>query len=168
MKLFTYLTNLLSSYAIFDIVFFIAIAFSCIYGYIKGFVRQLFGLVGIFIGTYCAYKLAGALTIWWHGHFDVDPRVTKIIIFIILSAIIYFLVLRLAILFDKLLKMAMLNWVNKFLGLIFGAAKIILIFSALAYAINSLNMSDKMNTSKIYSHLISLADFIFPYINFMS
>ena len=167
MKTYTFLINL-SSFAVFDIVFIGALITACVYGYTKGFVRQLLGLVGIVAGTYCAYKLAEVFTAWWHTQFDVDPDVMKIIVFIILAIIIYLLVLRVAVLLNKLLKMAMLGWLNRLLGMIFGAAKIILIFSALAYAINALNFTDKMVGSKTFTYLISLANYLFPYINFLT
>jgi membrane protein required for colicin V production len=153
------------NFAIFDLLFFAAMLVAVICGFIKGLVRQLLGLAGIFVGTYCAYKLSLKLTEWWHGHFNVDAEVMKIVVFVILALIIYALVIWLAILLDKLLKMAMLGWINRLFGMIFGAIKIVLIFSALAYAIHYLKQTgmEVMNTgdSVVYDYLIVIADSIF-------
>jgi membrane protein required for colicin V production len=155
----------LEDFSIFDIAFAITFLISVISGFIKGFVRQLLGLAGIFVGTYCAYKLSLKLTEWWHGHFNVDAEIMKIIVFIILSSIIYALVIWLAILLGKLLKMAMLSWINRLFGMFFGAIKIVLIFSALAYAINYLKLAgmevEDINNSIVYDYFISVANSIF-------
>ncbi|MDR3245534.1 MAG: CvpA family protein [Prevotellaceae bacterium] len=155
----------MENFSVFDIAFFIIIAISVIRGCIKGFVRQLLGLAGIFIGTYCAYKLSSGLTGWWHGHFNVNDEVTRIVLFIILSSVIYILVLWLARLVDKLLKMAMLGWVNRLLGMIFGAIKVIVIFSVIAYVISYLKSTgfeiNDISKSKIYDYLILIAESVF-------
>jgi membrane protein required for colicin V production len=155
----------LENFSIFDLVFFTAIIISVISGFIKGFVRQLLGLVGIFAGTYCAYILSLGLSEWWRGHFNVDAKITQIVIFIILSSIIYVLVIWLAILLGKLLKMAMLSWINRLSGMLFGAIKVIIIFSALAYAIYYLKQTGveikDIDKSFVYDYLIAIADIIF-------
>lgn len=157
----------MENFSVFDVIFFVVIIISVISGYIKGFVRQLLGLAGIFIGTYCSYKLSLGVTKWWHGHFNIDVEVAKIIVFVILSSIIYILVLWLAKLVGKLLKMAMLNWINRLLGMLFGAIKVLIIFCALAYAIHYLKTTgldfeiEDLNKSKIYNRLIAIANSIF-------
>jgi membrane protein required for colicin V production len=155
----------LENFSVFDITFAVALFVSIISGFIKGFVRQLLGLAGIFVGTYCAYKLSLQLTEWWKGHFNVDAEVMKIIVFIILAAIFYSLVIWLAILLGKLLKMAMLSWINRLFGMLFGAIKIILIFSAIAYVIHYLKLTgieiNDINKSVTYEYLIAIANSIF-------
>jgi membrane protein required for colicin V production len=155
----------LENISIFDLTFAIALLIAVISGFVKGFVRQLLGLAGIFAGTYCAYKLSLGLTEWWHGHFNVDANIMKIIVFIILSSIIYTLVIWLSVMLGKLLKMAMLSWINRLFGMLFGAIKIILIFSALAYAIHYLKQTGfeikYMENSITFDILISIANSIF-------
>jgi membrane protein required for colicin V production len=155
----------LGDFSVFDLIFLVAIVISVISGFLKGFVRQLLGLAGIFIGTYCAYKLSLRLTEWWRGHFNVDAEVMKIVVFIILSSIIYALVLWLAVLLGKMLKMAMLSWINRLFGMIFGAIKVIIIFSALAYAIHFLKQTGveikDIDKSVTYDYLMQIANSIF-------
>jgi membrane protein required for colicin V production len=152
------------NFSIFDLSFLVALVIAVISGFVKGFVRQLLGLAGIFAGTYCAYKLSLALTEWWSGHFNVDPKVMKIVTFIILATIIYALVIWLAILLGKLLKMAMLSWINRLFGMLFGAMKIVLLFGAVAYAICYLKLAGmeiKTDNSITYDYFISIANSIF-------
>ena len=158
----------LDTFSIFDTIFFIALLIAAISGYIKGFVRQLIGLTGIIAGTYFAYKLASVSTNWWHGSFD--ERAVRIIVFSVLAILFYFLAFWLAKMLDKLLKMAMLSWINRLLGLVFGMLKIIIIFSALSFAIHFLKLTgieilkSDIGKSKIYTHLIYTANMVFPYI----
>jgi membrane protein required for colicin V production len=155
----------LGNFSIFDLTFFTAIIIAVISGFIKGFVRQLLGLLGIFAGTYCAYVLSLRLSEWWHSHFNVDAKVTQIVIFIIVASVIYILVIWLAILLGKLLKMAMLSWVNRLFGMLFGAIKVIIIFCALAYAIYYLKQTGveikDIDKSLAYDYLVAIADIIF-------
>ncbi|MDR1341167.1 MAG: CvpA family protein [Prevotellaceae bacterium] len=164
MRLYIFLINP-ESYSVFDLVFLLALAISVISGFMKGFARQLLGLAGILIGTYCAYKLSLGLTEWWRGHFNVDAEVMKIVVFVILASIIYALVLWLAVLLGKMLKMAMLNWINRLFGMLFGAVKVIIIFSALAYAIHFLKQTGMeikdVDKSIAYDYLIRIADSVF-------
>jgi membrane protein required for colicin V production len=143
----------------------VAIIAAIISGLARGFVKQLLGVGGIFAGTYCAYKLSVELSKWWRGHFDVNLETAKLVIFIILAAIIYLLVLWLAGLLDRLLKMAMLGWINRLFGMLFGAVKIIIIFSALAYSIRYLKSTgmaiNDIDKSVTYDYLLLIADSIF-------
>jgi membrane protein required for colicin V production len=155
----------LGNFSIFDLTFSVAILIAVISGFIKGFVRQILGIAGIFAGTYCAYILSLGLTEWWHGHFNVDAEVMRIVVFIILASIIYALVIWLSILLGKLLKMAMLSWANRLFGMLFGAIKVVIIFSALAYAIYYLKQTGveikDIDKSVMYDHLIAIANAIF-------
>jgi membrane protein required for colicin V production len=157
-------------YSIFDFVFAASLLIAAVSGYMKGLVRQLIGLLGIIAGTYCAWKIATALTGWWQGHFNVDPKITRAIIFVILAIIIYVLVVWLAKLLDKLIKMAMLAWINRLLGMLFGVLKIVLIFGILAYAAQALRLTaietigNDLSKSVGYELLQSVIKFVFPYI----
>ncbi|MDR1898370.1 MAG: CvpA family protein [Prevotellaceae bacterium] len=161
----------MGTFSVFDLIFSIAVLTAAIFGFAKGLMRQLIGLAGIFVGTYCAYKISSSVTAWWCSNFDVNPEVMKIVVFVTLSIIIYFLALWLARLLDKLIKMAMLSWVNRLFGLLFGMMKIILIFIVLAYAIKALKLTEiealgkDLQISKTYDYLVSTVDFIFPYIS---
>jgi membrane protein required for colicin V production len=155
----------MENFSIFDLTFCVALLVSVISGFIKGFVRQLLGLAGIFAGTYCAYILSIELAKWWRGHFDVDVKVAQIVVFIIVASIIYALVIWLAVLSGKLLKMAMLSWLNRLFGMIFGAVKVIIIFSALAYSIHYLKLANidvrDVNKSLSYNYLVEVANSVF-------
>ncbi|MDR0560330.1 MAG: CvpA family protein [Prevotellaceae bacterium] len=163
----------MEAFSIFDIIVLISLFLAAVFGYIRGMVCQLIGLIGIIAGTYVACKLALMFTDWWRKYFNVDEGSTKIIVFIIMFAIIaltvYFITFRLSKILDKLLKSAMLNWINRLLGMIFGILKTVVIFSILAYAIHSLKLTgvDILNKdlkkSATYGKLVYAADFVFPY-----
>jgi membrane protein required for colicin V production len=151
--------------SVFDCCFFAAIIISLIVGFMRGFVRQLLGLVGILAGIYCAYRISEDLTEWWHGHFDVDIKTMKIVVFLIILALVYLLVLWLAVLLGRLLKMAMLGWVNRLFGMLFGAIKTVIIFCALAYSIHYLKLAGveikDIEKSVTFDCLITVVDSIF-------
>ena len=158
--------------SVFDLIFATAAVVAAIAGLVKGFIRQLFGLVGLFVGVFLAYLLSSNLSEWWSSHFSVDPAAARIIIFIILLIAICILVICCAKLVDKLVNFSMLGCVNRFLGMVFGLAQTVLIFAAMAFAINSFKFSEisslkkDLDKSITYKPLVRTAEIVFPYIKF--
>ncbi|MDR2563545.1 MAG: CvpA family protein [Prevotellaceae bacterium] len=158
--------------SVFDLIFAAASVAAIIAGLVKGFVRQLFGLVGLFIGVFLAYRLSSSLSGWWASHFSVDPAAARIVIFIILLIAVCVLVICCAKIVDKLVNFSMLGCVNRFLGMVFALGQIVLIFAAIAFAINSFKFSEISNLKKdldksiTYRPLVRTAEIVFPYIKF--
>jgi membrane protein required for colicin V production len=162
----------LTQMSVFDLIFAVAAVAAATAGRVQGFVRQLFGLVGLLVGVFLAYRLSSGLSEWWSSHFSVDPAATRIIIFIMLLIAVCVLVICCAKLVDKLVNFTMLGCVNRFLGMLFGLAQTVLIFAAIAFAIGSLKLSEisdlkkDLDKSITYKPLVRTAEFVFPYIKF--
>ena len=76
-------------------------------------------------------------------------------------------------LLEGVLKLVMLGWVNKLLGVVFSLFKTFLIIGLVIIAFNALNNSfgiikpEVISDSVLYEPVKSLADAIFPYIKSM-
>ena len=126
--------------SIFDIISLSLIFILGIKGVINGFIKEVFGLIGIVGGIFIAsrfaeqmgqlintnlYKLESSATLYLVGFIAV------LIVFWILSLFVGHLL-------ESLLKMSGLGAIDKLAGFIIGSAKIFLVFSILAVTLSNI------------------------------
>ncbi len=124
----------------FDLIVGAIILFLGLKGLLDGFVKEFFGLSGIIGGIYFGSRYAQAI-----GEF-ISQNLIKInneaaisfVGFLVGLFGIWLGMVLLGNLFTKLTHAGGMGWTNKMLGLLFGWAKIFLIFSVIAYAISSI------------------------------
>lgn len=153
-----------------DLVFGVIIIVVAIMGAFKGFVRQVVGLLSIFAGVWCAFKFSSwaAMKVqqWCHA----GERAMYIACFIIIVVLVILLGWLLARFIEKILKITTLGWLNRLLGAILGAAKIILLLSVIVYAFNRINTNwnlvsnATLKESSIWVWLVDLHEKVFPYL----
>ena len=153
-----------------DLVFGVIIIVVAIMGAFKGFVRQVVGLLSIFAGVWCAFKFSSwaAMKVqqWCHA----GERAMYIACFIIIVVLVILLGWLLARFIEKILKITTLGWLNRLLGAILGAAKIILLLSVIVYAFNRINSNwnlvsnATLKESSIWMWLVDLHEKVFPYL----
>jgi membrane protein required for colicin V production len=134
--------------AMFDIVIILITLFLGLKGLFKGFIKEVFGLLGIvgaiFIASRISLELSG---------------------FIISVIAIWFVIYSLGIIVSKIFSASGLGIFDRVLGFVFGAAKVFLIFSIIAYAINSIDsfkksIDENFSNSIVMPHLISVGSYI--------
>lgn len=153
-----------------DLVFGVIIVVVAIMGAFKGFVRQIVGLLSIFAGVWCAFKFSSWAAVkvqqWCHA----GERTMYIACFIIIVVLVILLGWLLARFIEKILKITTLGWLNRLLGAILGAAKIILLLSVIVYAFNRINTNwnlvsnATLKESSIWVWLVDLYGKVFPYL----
>ena len=90
--------------------------------------------------------------------------------FIIIVVLVILLGWLLARFIEKILKINTLGWLNRLLGAILGAAKIILLLSVIVYAFNRINTNwnlvsnATLKESSIWVWLVDLYEKVFPYL----
>ena len=90
--------------------------------------------------------------------------------FIIIIVLVILLGWLLARFIEKILKITTLGWLNRLLGAILGAAKIILLLSVIVYAFNRINTNwnlvsnATLKESSIWVWLVNLYEKVFPYL----
>jgi len=153
-----------------DIIILVILIIAAILGLKKGFVRQLFGLVALFLGVFCAFHFssfaAGYIVKWFHPGEDL----TKILAFIVTFVAILLLIVFLGRLVEGLLRITALGLFNRILGLVFSVAKNALILSILIYLLEALDAlwsflpREICEASLLYGPLSDWAAKIFPYL----
>jgi membrane protein required for colicin V production len=156
--------------SILDIILLVCFIPAVIRGISKGFVEQLIALLSIIIGAWVAYHFGSTLSEWAAGYLQVNEKVLNVICFtliIIVAVVILFLIGRLI---TGVIKIVMLGWLNRLLGLVFALLKAALVLGLVVTLIDSLNSliglisQEALDESFMYQGLKNFADAVFPYL----
>jgi membrane protein required for colicin V production len=123
-----------------DIVSIALILFLGIKGFFRGFVKEVFGLIGIIGGIYVASRFAQSVGEYLDVNFLHLTNKGSIYLIGFIAALIIFWLLAsfVGMLLGKLVASSGLNVVDRILGFFAGAAKIFLIFSIIIHVISSI------------------------------
>lgn len=114
----------------FDVAAIVIIAFCLIRGLFKGLIGELSGIIGVvagFYGAYTYYPLISARAEEWIQ----NPGIRNLTAFFLLFCAILIIVSLISILIRKFLNLVFLGWMDRIFGLVFGAAKGLLIVSVI-------------------------------------
>lgn len=156
-----------------DIIIIAIVLAAAIWGLFKGFISQAVSILALILGIWCASRFTGFLTSKVDGWFNLD--IAQDSLHIILFAVIFIVVAILAHFIGKgiesIIKLSLLGWVNRLLGLLFGALKAIVILGIAIYAINYLNNTfnlipkEVFSNSRGYGFLLHFTKEFFPFLH---
>jgi membrane protein required for colicin V production len=158
---------------ILDVIILLALIPAIIQGLRKGFISQAISIISIIAGIWASARFANLVTNWVSQYITASEQILKVIAFALILVIVFIILGLLGKLLESVLKLVMLGWVNKLLGVAFSLMKAVLIIGIVIIAFNALNSSlgivkpEVINGSVLYEPLKSLADAIFPYIKSM-
>jgi len=125
-----------------DLVSISLILFLGIKGVLRGFVKEVFGLIGIIGGIYIASKYAQVAGEYLDANFLSLQNKASVYLIGFISALILFWIVATFVgsMLGKLVNSSGLGFVDKILGFIVGGAKIFLIFSVIIYVLSSISI----------------------------
>lgn len=138
-------------------------------GISKGFVRQAAGLAALILGIWGAYTFGNIVSDYLTKLFEIDHKISSIIAFASLFFIIIVIVKLIGKLAEKLIKLVLLGWLDKLLGVVFAILKTAIILSIVIYLFNSVDElwsflpKEELHKSQLYNFLEAIAPKIFPY-----
>lgn len=146
-----------------DIVVLILLIFAFFRGFRKGAIVAIFSLAGIVIGMIAALKLSGTLSQWLLEHDWVSSAWVQLISWLILFLGVVMLVRLGAKAIERLLKLSMLNGVNRVIGGLLYMFIAAFIWSCLLWLGNKAHLisPETMVISHTYSFLAPVAPFVF-------
>lgn len=163
--------NIQDSFNYVDIVLVIPLLWFCFKGFKNGLIIEAASLAALFLGVYGAYRFSGYTAVLLIEEMGLESEYISLISFAITFILIVIAVHFLAKLLDHLIKAVALGFVNRLLGLVFGAAKFAFIISVLLGLINHFDKQEKVISSGLkqgsllYEPLSKFAPMIFPYLN---
>jgi membrane protein required for colicin V production len=153
-----------------DIILGLILLFAAVSGFRKGFVSELVSLAALILGIWGAVEFSYITTDFLTEQFDFDTKYLNIISFIITFLVIVILVHITGSSVNKLIEVAMLGFLNKMAGLVFGIVKSALILSIILLVFDKIDqemgiLSHKTKTeSRLYEPVRTLAPSTFPFI----
>ncbi len=133
--------------SLFDLVTVLLVLFLGIKGILRGFIREVFGLVGIIGGIYVASRYAAPAGDFIDTAFlHLESKESLYLIGFVAAFLIFWLVATLIGKFvEKIVSLSGLGFVDKLLGFAVGAAKVFLIIGVIVYVLSNISVfSDKI------------------------
>lgn len=155
-----------------DIIILIIIVGSAIWGIFKGFVSQIVSLAALVLGIWYAFKFSGYLSAQAKEFLSISAAQSTlhIIMFIVILILVLIAGHFLGKALEGIIKLSMLDWLNRLLGFVFAGIKSIIILSLIAYVITYLNNiwdlipRETLDGSKGYRFLTDFSAKVFPYL----
>lgn len=156
----------MQNFTVFDIVIVSITVLLGLKGLLRGFIKEVFGLVGIIGGIFTASRLAADIGNAIAPLLALENQATiKLIGFIAGLVGFWAVVYILGIILSKIFQASGLGLFDRILGFLFGSAKILLIFSVITYALYQVQsfknlMDSKVANSITFPFLVKTGGFI--------
>ncbi len=135
-------------------------------GLFKGFIKEVFGLVGIIGGIFIASRMSEVVANLIKPIIGIESTATLSLIGFVVTLIgFWILIYILGSVLSKITEMSGLGAINRLLGFIFGTAKIFLIISVIFYALFQIesfkaSLNQKLANSMVFPYLVKTGGFI--------
>lgn len=153
-----------------DIIILICFILALAEGFTKGFISQLSALISLILGAWLSFRFAGTVCEWLKPYLEVPEQVLYIISFGLILTVVLLGMFMISRLILSLVKLVMLGWLDKLLGVFFALLKAALLIGILIILFNTINTKmnlvreEVLQESKLYGPLKDLAYTIFPYL----
>ena len=139
-------------------------------GLFKGFIAQAAALVALVLGAWMSFLFSGTVVEWIRPAMDVSPAILQVIAFTLILVAVFLALTLAGKALEGLVKVVMLGWLNKLLGVAFSLLKVILAIGLVILLIDTVTHALEIDCSKttaeslLYNPIKSFADVFFPYI----
>lgn len=156
---------------ILDIILLVCFIPAIVNGLRKGLVAQVVAIISIVLGVWLSFRFSGAFAGWvsqWTG--AVSPDILRIAAFILIMVAVIFGLYALGKVLEASIRIIMLGWLNRLLGLIFALIKCAIIIGLLTVLFDTFNstfgiVSGKtLSQSMLYGYFNDLGQTVFPYL----
>lgn len=138
------------------------------FGIKNGLVKQLVALAVIYFGITLSLKFAAPVSEWVLQHLQIPEFWAKAVSFILIFFVVALVLSLLGRIIEKIIKISLLGWLNKLLGIVMTFCIFALVLSVLVYFVDSANNllefipKEKLEESRFYPMLLDLAKEVFP------
>lgn len=156
-----------------DIILVICFLPAIYTGIKKGLVSQLFSIAILILGIWVSFKFSAPVSGWLGGFIKAEETLLKVIAFAVIFIVIFLASILLCKLIEKILKLVMLGWLNKLLGVVFALLKYAIILGLLIVLFNTLNVKfhlvkeEWFEGAVVYDALRQASYVVFPYLKEM-
>jgi membrane protein required for colicin V production len=126
-----------------DIALIVILLLCAVRGYWRGFLRELFGLLGLALGAAAALRFTaeGAKMIEPYAA-SLPPPVLTGTAFVVIFVVVHTAVILVGLLFDRLAKAVFLRGINRMAGAVFAAGKGAVVMALLLFALHLFQIAE--------------------------
>lgn len=156
----------MQDFTTFDIVVLVLTLFLGLKGLFKGFIKEAFGFIGIIGGIFVASRMSEKLGTLIQPILGLENEATITLLGFVVGLAGFWIVIYLTgMLLSKITAMSGLGAIDRFLGFVFGGAKIFLIFAIISYAISQVDsfkktLDEQFASSVTFPLLVKTGSFI--------
>lgn len=139
-----------------DLIILLPIAYLAYRGFVNGFIREVFGILGIVLAVYITFEYMGTVSGIVAPYVENRDRatiVTGIILFIGVIALVQFA----GIALEKFFEAAHLGIINQLSGMVFGALKMAIFISAILLLLAGVGIPSEETTSNSASYPVVIS-----------
>lgn len=139
------------------------------FGIKNGLVRQLVAFAVIFFGIRLSLRFATPVGEWVTEHVKIGDFWAKAVSFILIFFAVALVLSLFGRIIEKIIKITLLGWLNKLLGVVMTFILTILLLSVVVYLVDSANNllefipKEKLEESRFYPALLQLSQEVFPH-----
>lgn len=154
---------------ILDIILLVCFIPAVIGGIRKGFIAQVVAIISIVLGVWLSVKFASMAGAWISRWTETSPQLINIISFTVIFIAVAIVLFAIGKLLEKTIKIIMLGWLNRLLGVLFSMLKCILILGFICIVFESINTrygivpASYLDSSQLYGPFRDIAISVFPY-----
>jgi membrane protein required for colicin V production len=142
------LTTVIFATVLIDIFFYIILFLAIVRGWRKGLILAVFSLVCGLIGLAAAVKLSAVLAVHMKSDLHITSRWLPVIAFILVFVLVILIVSWAGKLFEKLIKWALLEWINKLGGILLFLVLYLAIYSIILFYGTEMGVISKRTTDE--------------------
>ncbi len=154
-----------------DIFIIAMVAYGAYKGFKNGLLKEVATLIGLVLGIFLAIIASDVAGLVVKGLVDWNPLPFQIIVFVLVFVIVSFLFKLLATLMEKVLRILLMNFINKIGGLILGGLKFALITGVALLLLSATGINvvpEKISTESLtYRPVTGLVDLVLPRMGFL-
>lgn len=156
----------MQDFSIFDLIIIAITLLLGLKGLFRGFIKEVFGLLGIVGAIFVASRISKELGDLIAPILVLENEATiKLIGFIVALVVVWLIIYSAGMVVSKIFSASGLGTIDRIFGFIFGALKIFLIFSVIAYALYQVQsfkkvIDEKFANSIVMPHLLSVGSYI--------
>ncbi|MBO4535959.1 MAG: CvpA family protein [Bacteroidales bacterium] len=139
------------------------------FGIKNGLVKQLVAFAVIYFGITLSLRFATPVAEWITERLQISEFWAKTVSFIFIFFVVALVLSLLGKIVEKIIKISMLGWLNKLLGIAMTFCIFALLISVLVYFVDSANNlldfipKEKLEESRFYPLLLDLSKEVFPH-----
>ena len=156
----------MQNFAIFDLIILSITLILGLKGLFRGLIKEVFGIIGIIGAIFVASRISKEIGDLIAPILVLENEATiKLIGFVVALVAVWLVVYSAGVIVSKIFAASGLGIVDRIFGFVFGAAKIFLIFSVIAYALYQVQsfkkvIDEKFADSIVMPHLVSVGSYI--------